>query len=51
MTFLTVFLALAIFISRKRSNSKQGHSYVGRTVGTLLVSFYAGYYYWLYLSL
>ena len=51
MTFLTVFLALAIFISRKRSASKQGHSYVGRTVGMLLVSFYAGYYYWLYLSL
>jgi len=51
MTFLTVFLALAIFISRKRSASRQGHSYVGRTVGMLLVSFYAGYYYWLYLSL
>lgn len=51
MTFLTVFLALAIFISRKRSASKQGHSYVGRTVGMLLVSFYAGYYYWLYLSI
>ncbi|RLQ21909.1 calcium/sodium antiporter [Seongchinamella sediminis] len=51
MTFLTVFLALAIFISRKRSASTQGHSYVGRTVGMLLVSFYAGYYYWLYLSL
>lgn len=51
MTFLTVFLAVAIFISRKRSASTQGHSYVGRTVGMLLVSFYAGYYYWLYLSL
>ena len=51
MTFLTVFLALAIFISRKRSASQQCHSYVGRTVGMLLVSFYAGYYYWLYLSI
>ena len=51
MTFLTVFLALAIFISRKRSASKKGHAYVGRTVGMLLVSFYAGYYYWLYLSI
>jgi len=51
MTFLTVFLAIAIFVSRKRSASKQGHSYVGRSVGTLLVSCYALYYYWLYISL
>lgn len=51
MTFLTVFLAIAIYVSRKRSASKKGHSYVGRTVGTLLVSCYALYYYWLYLSL
>lgn len=51
MVFLTVFLAIAIYLSRKRSASKQGHAYVGRTVGTLLVSFYALYYYWLYSSL
>jgi cation:H+ antiporter len=51
MTFLTLFLAAAIYVSRKRSASKKGHSYVGRTVGTLLVSCYALYYYWLYLSI
>ena len=51
MTFLTLFLAIAIFVSRRRSRSKQGHSYVGRIVGVLLVSFYALYYYWLYLTL
>ena len=51
MTFLTIFLAIAIYVSRKRSASKKGHSHVGRTVGTLLVSCYALYYYWLYLSI
>lgn len=51
MTFLTIFLAIAIYVSRKRSASKKGHAYVGRTVGTLLVSCYALYYYWLYLSI
>ena len=51
MTFLTIFLAIAIYVSRKRSASKKGHSYVGRSVGTLLVSCYALYYYWLYLSI
>ncbi len=50
MTFLTVFLAIAIYVGRRRSRSKQGHSYVGRIVGTLLVSFYALYYYWLYIT-
>jgi cation:H+ antiporter len=51
MVFFTVFLAVAILVSRKRSASKDGHSYLGRTVGTLLVSFYALYYYWLYTTL
>ena len=51
MTFLTAFLAVAIYLSRRRSRSKQGHSYVGRIVGTLLVSFYGLYYYWLYSTL
>ncbi|QFU74954.1 calcium/sodium antiporter [Halioglobus maricola] len=51
MTFLTVFLALAIYISRRRSRSNEGHSYVGRTVGVLLVSFYGLYYYWLYITI
>jgi len=51
MTFLTVFLALAILVSRKRSASVDGRAYIGRTIGVLLVSFYALYYYWLYLSI
>jgi len=51
MTFMTVLLALAIYVSRKRVKSTAGHSYLGRIVGTVLVSFYALYYYWLYVSI
>jgi cation:H+ antiporter len=51
MTFLTVFLAVAIMVSRTRSKSREGHSYLGRTLGTLLVSFYGLYYYLLHLTL
>tara|TARA_R110002110_G_scaffold91264_2_gene237627 strand:+ start:253596 stop:254570 length:975 start_codon:yes stop_codon:yes gene_type:complete len=47
MTILTVFLAITIFVSRKRIKSAAGHSYIGRSAGALLVSFYALYYYWL----
>lgn len=45
MTLLTLFLAVAIFVSRMRSKSAPGHAYLGRTLGTLLVSSYALYYY------
>jgi cation:H+ antiporter len=45
MTFLTVFLGVAIYVSRMRSKSSPGHAYLGRILGTLLVSFYALYYY------
>ena len=48
MTLLTVFLAFAIFVSRKRSKSSPGHAYLGRSLGTLLVSFYGLYYYLLH---
>ena len=48
MTLLIVFLALALFVSRKRSKASAGHAYLGRTVGTMLVSFYVLYYYLLY---
>lgn len=51
MTFLTVFLACAIYLSRKRSKSPAGHAYLGRIVGVLLVSFYALYYYWLHTTI
>lgn len=51
MTAATVFLACAIFLSRKRSKSPTGHSYLGRIVGVLLVSFYALYYYLLHTTM
>ncbi|MFV8820134.1 calcium/sodium antiporter [Haliea sp. E17] len=51
MTFLTFFIAAAILVSRKRKRSREGCAYLGRTVGVLLVSSYALYYYWLYVSL
>ena len=51
MTFLTLFLAAAIYSSRWRSKSRQDHAYLGRIVGVLLVSFYALYYYWLHSTL
>ncbi len=49
MTAITVLLAAAIFLSRNRRKSgTDGHAYLGRSVGTLLLSLYALYYYWLY---
>ena len=48
MAFLTAFLAVAVFVSRKRSKARPGHAYLGRILGSLLVSFYAMYYYLLY---
>jgi len=51
MTFATVFLAAAIYFSRKRNKSPADHSYLGRIVGVLLVSFYALYYYWLHTTI
>jgi cation:H+ antiporter len=51
MTCLTVCLAAAIYVSRYRSASHEGHSYVGRTVGTLFISIYALYYYLLHTTL
>lgn len=51
MTLMTLIMAIALYLSRKRSASTQGQTYVGRTVGMLLVSLYALYYCWLYLSI
>ncbi|MEQ9463386.1 MAG: calcium/sodium antiporter [Haliea sp.] len=49
MTAITVLLAAAIFLSRNRRKSGGGgHAYLGRSVGMLLLSLYALYYYWLY---
>ena len=50
MTLFTLFLAVAVYLSSRRRASRNGYSYVGRRVGVLLVSFYALYYYWLYLT-
>ena len=51
MTVLTLLLAGAIYFSRYRTASREGHSYVGRSVGWLFVSIYALYYYLLHQTL
>jgi len=51
MIFFTGFLVLAIYLSRKRSATPLGDAYLGRRIGSMLVSFYALYYYWLYVSI
>ncbi len=50
MSVMTALLALAIYTGRKRKRAPPGHAYIGRTVGVLLVTIYALYYYWLYLT-
>jgi cation:H+ antiporter len=51
MALLTTVLAAAIFIGLRRSKSAPAHSYLGRIVGTLLVSCYGLYYYVLHLTI
>lgn len=51
MAALTVFLAIAIIFSRMRTKSRPEHAYLGRFVGTLLVSCYGLYYYLLHITL
>ena len=51
MSWLTLFLAISIYISRSRTKSSPGHAYLGRILGILLLSFYALYYYFLHTSL
>jgi cation:H+ antiporter len=51
MVALTVFLALAIYFSRWRSKSSPDHAYLGRILGTVLVSSYALYYYSLHATI
>lgn len=49
MTAMTVLLAAAIFLRRdRRKSGAGGDAYLGRSVGVLLLSVYALYYYWLY---
>ncbi len=47
MAALTFFLALAIYVSAKRSKSVPKHAYIGRIMGAVLVSAYALYYYFI----
>ena len=51
MTIAMLLLALGIYIGRRRSAAPEGHAYIGRSVGMMLVSLYAMYYYWLYLTI
>tara|TARA_R110001599_G_scaffold65838_2_gene185932 strand:+ start:183879 stop:184853 length:975 start_codon:yes stop_codon:yes gene_type:complete len=50
MTLLTVLLASAVYIGGRRRKAPPGYAYLGRMVGWLLLTFYALYYYLLYLS-
>jgi cation:H+ antiporter len=51
MTGATLFLASAIYLGRLRKAAPTSHSYMGRSVGMLLVTFYGMYYYFLYISI
>ncbi len=51
MTGITFILAVGIHLGRKRKAAVEGHSYMGRSMGALLLSLYGGYYYWLYLTI
>lgn len=51
MTVAMLLLALGIYVGRRRSRAPEGHAYIGRTIGMLLVSLYGLYYYWLYLTI
>ena len=50
MALLTAMLAGAIYIGGKRRKAPAGYAYLGRIVGWLFVTFYALYYYLLYIS-
>lgn len=51
MTGITLILAVGIQVGRKRKRAPAEHSYLGRSMGALLLSLYGSYYYWLYLTL
>ena len=48
---ITLILAAAIQVGRKRKIAKAEHAYLGRSMGALLLALYGSYYYWLYLTL
>ncbi len=51
MTVAMLLLALGIYVGRRRNAAPAGHTYIGRSIGMLLVSLYAMYYYWLFLTI
>jgi len=51
MGIATLMLAGAVFIGRLRKAAPEGHAYIGRSVGCLLVTFYVAYYYLLYITI
>lgn len=51
MTGIILILALGMMLSRRRKAALNGHPYLGRTMGTVLLSLYALYYYWLFMSI
>ena len=48
MAGITLLLAAGIQFGKRRKAAPEGHSYLGRSMGALLLSLYGGYYYWLY---
>jgi cation:H+ antiporter len=51
MAAAMLMLALGVYMGRRLKAAPEGHAYIGRSVGTLFVSLYAMYYYWLYLTI
>lgn len=51
MMLLTLLLALLLYLGGKQRRAPAGYAYLGRLTGVLLVTIYALYYCWLYLTL
>jgi cation:H+ antiporter len=51
MTGIILILALGMMVSRRRKSSLDGHPYLGRSMGALLLSLYGLYYYWLFMTI
>ncbi|MBE9538028.1 MAG: calcium/sodium antiporter [Proteobacteria bacterium] len=51
MSGIILILAVGIHVGRKRKAAMESHSYLGRSMGALLLSLYGGYYYWLFMTI
>ena len=51
MAGITLILAAGIHLGRSMRAAIEAHSYMGRSMGALLLSLYGGYYYWLYVTI